>query len=203
MLKKVTVFILAASMATAMIGCGCGTTKDKNEMVENTPPETTFESTEENRVESTADQENSTQEGTEIDSTAGETIGKVLLQEFHGKKQENPAITAQEMADYILSLEMIQFEGASMPVEEGLLTGFNNAEIKGFKEGVMFAPMIGSIPFVGYVFTLQEDIDPAAFVQLLKENADPRWNICTEAEETVVESAEDMVFFVMCPTQFE
>ena len=107
------------------------------------------------------------------------------------------------MADAILALDMIQFEGATMPVEEGLLTGFNNAEIKGFKEGVMFAPMIGSIPFVGYVFTLAEETDSSAFVQLLEENADPRWNICTEAEETVVDSTGDMVFFVMCPMQFE
>ena len=107
------------------------------------------------------------------------------------------------MADYILSLDMIQFEGASLAVEEGLLTGFNNAEITGFKEGVMFAPMIGSIPFVGYVFTLEEGSDTEAFIKGLTESADPRWNICTEAEETVVEAYEDMVFFVMCPSQFE
>ena len=176
--KKLMAFLLAISTAAAMIGCGCGTTKENNTTVENTPPETTFESQEEQQP---------------VQST----------EEERAKKQENPQITAQEMADAILALDMIQFEGATMPVEEGLLTGFNNAEIKGFKEGVMFAPMIGSIPFVGYVFTLAEETDSSAFVQLLEENADPRWNICTEAEETVVDSTGDMVFFVMCPMQFE
>ena len=67
----------------------------------------------------------------------------------------------------------------------------------------MFAPMIGTIPFVGYVFTLDEGADVDAFMQVLSDNADPRWNICTEAEETVIESADSMVFFVMCPAQFE
>ena len=32
-------------------------------------------------------------------------------------------------------------------------------QIKGFKEGVMFAPMIGVIPFVGYVFDLADGTD--------------------------------------------
>ena len=90
-----------------------------------------------------------------------------------------------------------------MPVEEGLLTGFGNTEVIGFQEGIMFAPMIGSIPFVGYVFTLEEGTDIDSFVGLLEENADPRWNICTEAEETIVEPSDNMVFFLMCPSQFE
>ena len=203
MVKKFLVLFLAVSTAVTMIGCGCGPTKENDTQVENTPPETTFEEATSQTPTQPTEENTGSDIVTEEAIGEGETIGQTLLQEFHMKKQENPQITAQEMADYILSLDMIQFEGASMPVEEGMLTGFNNSEIKGFKEGVMFAPMIGSIPFVGYVFTLEEGSDTAAFVQGLKDHADPRWNICTEAEETVVESAEDMVFFVMCPTQFE
>ena len=148
----------------------------------------------------------SSEEGTTEESgneVSGDTVGAALAQEFHALKAENAEITAQEMADAILANPMIQFGGASMEVEEGLLTGFGNAEITGFTDGVMFAPMIGSIPFVGYVFTLEEGADVDAFLQTLKDNADPRWNICTEAEETVVENADNMVFFVMCPSQFE
>lgn len=198
MLKKLLVLFLAASTAISMMGCGCGTTNE-----ENLPIETTVESADEGVPAQPMEEEVTTDVNSDLNVGEGTSIGQNLLQEFHSKKQANPEVTAQEMADYILALESIQFEGASMPVEPGLLTGFNNTEITGFKEGVMFAPMIGSIPFVGYVFTLEEGTDVATFVQLLKENADPRWNICTEAEETVVESAEDMVFFVMCPTQFE
>ena len=90
-----------------------------------------------------------------------------------------------------------------MPVEPGLLSGFDNAEITGFKEGVMFGPAIGSIAFVGYVFELEEGTDAEAFKTTLKDNANLRWNICVAAEEMVVESEGNKVFFVMCPASFD
>ena len=62
-----------------------------------------------------------------------------------------------------MSNSIIQFMGGTMPVEPGLLTGFGNTEITGFKEGVMFAPMIGTIPFVGYVFVLEDGVAASDF----------------------------------------
>ena len=200
MLKKFLVLFLSISTAVSMIGCGCGTTKEENIQAETVPTE---DSADVGVPAQPVEEEMTTDTTSTENQGEGESIGQSLLQEFHRIKQEKPEITAQEMADSVLALDFIQFEGATMPVEQGFLTGFNNAEITGFKEGVMFAPMIGSIPFVGYVFTLEDATNAASFVDMLRENADPRWNICTEAEETVVESAEDMVFFVMCPTQFE
>lgn len=88
---------------------------------------------------------------------------------------------------------------ATMPVEEGYLNGFS-AEIKGFTKGTMFAPMIGSIPVVGYVF---ETEDADALVTALKENADLRWNICTQADEMVCENVDGLVFFMMAPASFD
>lgn len=124
-----------------------------------------------------------------------DTLGGKLALVF----QENKDASAQEIADAVLASPLIEFMGGSMPVEEGLLIGFGNAEITGFQEGVMFSPMIGTIPFVGYVFTMPDGADVDAFVNTLKENADMRWNICTEAEETVIEKAGNKVFFLMCP----
>lgn len=211
-MKKFLVTMLAVSMAANLVACGCGTTNNNDANVENqveelpavdpgnepaaAPEDTPAEMPTPEVGEETQTEEN----GADI---SGETIGALLAQEFHAIKAENPEITAQEMADKILTNPMIQFSGASMEVAEGLLTGFGNAEITGFNSGVMFAPMIGTIPFVGYVFTLDEGADVDAFMQVLSDNADPRWNICTEAEETVIESADSMVFFVMCPAQFE
>ncbi|MBQ7040303.1 MAG: hypothetical protein IJN39_07015, partial [Clostridia bacterium] len=97
----------------------------------------------------------------------------------------------------------IKFMGGAMPVEEGLLSGFDNAEIKGFKSGAVFMPMIGSIAFIGYVFELNDAKDVSSFISNLKANANPRWNICVEAEETVTGSYGNKVFFVMCPTSLE
>ena len=212
MMKRILVTILSVALAANLVACGCGTTNNNDNAVENTTedvpaedpgnmPAAAPEDTPAEMPTPEVGEETQTEEsGQDI---SGETIGALLAQEFHAVKAENPEITAQEMADKILSNPIIQFSGASMEVAEGLLTGFGNAEITGFNSGVMFAPMIGTIPFVGYVFSLDEGADADAFMQVLRDNADPRWNICTEAEETVIESADSMVFFVMCPAQFE
>ena len=128
-----------------------------------------------------------------------ETVGEFLLKDF----QENSEGTAQEVADRLIQNEVLPFDAAAMPVEPGFLTGFDNAEITGFKEGVMFAPMMGTIPFVGYVFALEDGTDTEGFMQILKENANLRWNICTEAEEMIVKAEGNTVFFLMCPKSFE
>lgn len=67
----------------------------------------------------------------------------------------------------------------------------------------MFGPMIGTIPFIGYIFNLAEGTDVEAFKTMLSENADLRWNICTAAEELVIENEGNTVFFLMCPASFE
>ena len=132
-----------------------------------------------------------------------ETVGEFLLNDF----VENSDGTAQEIANRLIQNEILPFEAVTMPVEPGFLTGFDNAEITGFKEGVMFAPMMGTIPFVGYVFALDDGVDVTEFAEVLGDNANLRWNICTEAEEMIVE-AEDgedgyKVLFLMCPKSFE
>ena len=128
-----------------------------------------------------------------------ETVGEFLLQDF----KSNPEGSAQEIADRLIQNEVLPFEPVTMPVEAGFLAGFDNVEITGFNEGVMFAPMMGTIPFVGYVFTLDDGADVDGFVQGLKDSANLRWNICTEAEEMIAEAEGNTVFFVMCPKNFE
>lgn len=126
------------------------------------------------------------------------TVGTKLLADFKTMADKTP----QEIADALLTNEVVQFMPASMPVEEGFLNGFNE-EIKGFEEGVMFGPAIGTIPFVGYIFKLADGADVDAFTKTLEDNANLRWNICTEAEEMVCEAVDNTVFFVMCPKSFE
>ena len=67
----------------------------------------------------------------------------------------------------------------------------------------MFAPMIGTIPFIGYVFTLSDASQASSLIATLKANADLRWNICTSADEMVAGSSGNKVFFVMSPISFE
>lgn len=141
----------------------------------------------------TADTTTTTAPATEAAPT---TVGTKLLAQFKTIADKTP----QEIGDTLMTNEEIQFMPMTMAVEEGFLNGFNE-EIKGFKEGVMFGPAIGTIPFVGYIFTVEGDVD--AFIKTLEDNANLRWNICTQADEMVCEAVGNTVFFVMCPTTFE
>ena len=129
------------------------------------------------------------------------TVGQTLLSAF--KKSATNSSSALSIAEALITNEVIVFGGGAVPVEEGYLVGFENTEIKGFSEGAMFAPMIGTIPFVGYVFTLADGTNAADFIATLKESANLRWDICTSADEMVTGSQGNKVFFVMCPTSFE
>lgn len=131
-----------------------------------------------------------------------ETVGEFLLADFKDEIDEADE-TLQEIAEEICDNDILPFEPVIMPVEPGLLMGFDNAEITGFKEGITFAPMVSTMPFLGYIFELEDGADVEAFKKILEDNANLRWNICTEADELVVDSEGNMVFFLMCPKSFE
>lgn len=83
--------------------------------------------------------------------------------------------------------------------EEDYLAGFKE-EIKGYNKVVGIAPMIGTIPFIAYVFEVK---NPKEFAKTLEENAELNWNICTEADEMKITIVDNYVFFVMSPASFE
>lgn len=128
----------------------------------------------------------------------GASMGSQLWNTFADECEKNPDASAEELAGK-LAESVTEYSIVAMPVEEGFLWGFDNFEIKGFEEAAVFMPMIGSIPFVGYVFRLPDGADVAAFVKDLTDNANPSWNICVTANQTVAGSLGNNVFFVMCP----
>ena len=176
-MKKFLVTLLTTAMVVSMVACG----NKNNQTSESKPaaPATTVF----------------------VEAEDG-TVGDTLLDVFSKEIEANNAITAQELAETIITNEVIVFGGAAMPMEPGFLMGFDE-EINGFEEAVMFGPMIGTIPFVGYVFDLAEDADVEAFMTTLKDTSNMRWNICTEAEQTVIASFGDKVFFLMSPKTLE
>ena len=135
--------------------------------------------------------------GPELNPNAN-TIGTKLLNAFveeAGNSQDAEVIATKLSENNLLAdIGMVSIE-----VEPGYLNGFD-AEINGFTKGYMFAPMIGSIPFVGYVF---ESENPDALIEVLKASANQNWNICTQADETVVEKSGNLVYFVMAPNSFD
>ncbi len=131
--------------------------------------------------------------------TEATTPATILAQDFLAITKADNSISLESLADKLVSNEIIPFGPAIMEVEEGYLNGFTS-EVTGFSEGMMFGPMIGSIPFIGYVFKTDKSAD---LISSLKEKADLRWNVCTQADEMVTESSKDYVFFVMAPANFD
>ncbi len=145
-----------------------------------------------------------TEETTVADETttaADVTAAATFVEAFKAEAAKEGA-TTNTIATALSTNETVAFMPMVQDMEAGYLAGFD-ADITGFKACTAFMPMIGTIPFVSYVFELAEDADADAFVTTLKDNANLRWNICTAAEEMLVEKVDSFVFFVMAPLSFE
>lgn len=212
MKNKILVWLTVA-MAASFAACGTASEGGSSGSSQETFQETVQDSTESDEQGSaqengsTGVQEN-TQEGTQ-DDESGEpsqsqsenlsgTKGQILLEDFLERMENGEGEDLQTLAEGILTNPVCQFATGVFSVEEGFLPGFDNYEVEGFIEGVQFGPAMGSIPFVGYLFRLEEGADVDAFMQNLEDNCNQRWQMCVAADETVVEASGNTVFFVMC-----
>lgn len=127
------------------------------------------------------------------------SIAKVLSKQF--KEEIKNEMDIKKVANNLSNNAVLK--NISMDVitiEKGdYISGFQT-EIRDFNKAVGIRPIIGTIPFVAYIFEVE---DASAFSENLKSNADLRWNICTEAEEMETAIVDDYVFFVMAPENFE
>lgn len=124
------------------------------------------------------------------------TVASTLAEQFNTEIKDSKNI--EEVAKKISQNEIIKPVVEATKVEE-YMPGFTT-EIKGYNEVYMVAPMIGTIPFVAYIF---ESDDAKELANTLKESADLRWNICTEADDMEISVVDNYVFFVMAPSSFE
>lgn len=228
-MKKITAAILAMTIVLSFAGCKNNnsatdesttdevmteevvTEKATEEIVEEEKKEENIEDkkdeVKEDKKEDKKDEVNSDKneevkdetpaEKTEEPAKKDESLGNTLLAFFN--KQASAGKSSEEIADAISQMPEILFACQSAEVEEGWLAGFKE-DITGFDKAVKFGPIIGSIPFVGYIFEVE---NPDEFIKEIKPLANLRWNICTEAEEMVVGKNGNKVFFVMCNKSLE
>lgn len=187
-MKKIIAILIALLMVCSLAACS------------NNDKEPT--SSDNNDTQVSSDAGTSDAESVNTSDTADASPAQTLLADFKARVANGEDSSLEDLANSIITNEIIPFGGATMPVEPGFLNGFSQ-EITGFAEGTTFGPMIGSIPFIGYLFKLDDGADVYAFMQTLKDNADLRWNICVEADEMVCDAVGNTVFFVMAPANFE
>ena len=196
-MKKILALILAAMMLLSVVACDKtpAETPDVEQGGDKTDDDTT--------VGDGTDKDDNTvdTDGVIAPVVDAGTLGEAQWNAFVNAIGANAQATAEELANTLVTDPAIQFMGGAMPLDTAteFFTGFDEYKITGFESAAVYMPMIGSIPFVGYVFDLAEGTDVAAFIQALTDNCNPRWNICVTAEQTVAGAIGDKVFFLMCP----
>lgn len=195
MKKHILVGLMILSMTT-LSACAFKTISDERPVIE----EDTVE--EEDIVEEEDTVTEETSEETSELTTPGKQEGTVAnnVNLAFSNALANGETDIQVIADEIIKSPVFDQIGmGTMEVSEGYLNGFTE-EIKGFDKAVMFSPMIGTMPFVGYIF---ETSNPEELSKTLTDTADLRWNICTEADEILVNSIDNYLICVMAPFSFE
>ena len=189
-MKKIIALLLTLVLAFSVVACT--KTTDNNE---NNTPDTS---------DVAVDTEDIVSDENDTPAADGASVAQTLVSEFKTLAADT-SLNAQAIADALLGSTVLSNVGmmGTMPIEDVYLSGFDNDEVKGFDECVMFSPMIGTIPFVGYVFTVADGVDAAAFASDLEANANLRWNICVAADEVATAVEGSKVMFVMAPMSFE
>lgn len=136
-------------------------------------------------------------------SESDTTLGQSLAQSFQDQVVLDTDMDLADIVQAVTDDAQLPFAVVTAPVEEGLLTGCGNQEITGFTEGVTFGPEVSTVPFLGYVFRTADDSAAVSLLETLKECADPDWNVCTSADETILQREGNLVFFLMCPESLE
>lgn len=173
-MKKFLAVMFALSVMFSLASCG-----------------NTGADTETTAADTTVAESAETAETTE--TAQADTIGSAYLNAF----KSTDKTTAADVAAELITVDAAGTELVTMDVNPGYLNGFDD-EIKGFSKATMFSPMIGPIPFIGYVFETDE---PDALLASLDASANLRWLVCTEADEKVSDISGNLVFFLMCSNE--
>ncbi len=213
-MKKILALILAAMMLLSLVACGNDAeteTDVNNETNVETEAETEASTDADTEAETDAETEAGTPAGADIVPTVdANTMGGKFWNAFYADAKANASATATDLANNLCMAGLAPYMLGAMtlgdmvaPDEEGklYLQGFDNYDFTGLdtSKSALFMPMIGSIPFIGYIFELAEGQDAAAFIKTLQDNANLRWYICVTADQMVAGSVGNKVFFLMCP----
>lgn len=127
-----------------------------------------------------------------------------LVDRFLTYMNEESDTSAESIAAYICGINGFPIDLSAAPVEPGYLAGLD--EFTDFADGAAFAPMIGSIPFMGYVFLLDADVNANDVIDTIKAQANLAWNVCTEADVLLTATHQDRgrnaVLVIMAPETY-
>lgn len=124
----------------------------------------------------------------------------MLAQVFEERGKADPSLDLTDLGNTLMNDSGLPIDGEVTPVEPGLLMGFGNDEITGLCRGGHVRPRHRHHSLCGLSFPPGCGDRRRRLCPDIEGPGQPRWNICTEADETVVRREGDVVFFVMCPS---
>ena len=205
-MKKILAIILASLMLLSFVACG-------NNNEENTTDVNNEVNSENNNNENNEQVNllpNVIAPNTELKyEDATKTLGYYFWQKFVEVKAANADATSANVVEAIFNSNLVNaiqmpmtFELTAGDYLQGFIYENENGEeviIDGYETGALFGSGMMGVAFIGYVFDLAEGADVDAFVKMLDENKDPRWNGCTIADMTIIDAIGNTVFMIMCP----
>ena len=186
-MKKIIALILAAVMMLSLVACGSKTPAATDPTQGTNPTEPTEKVLTKEEMAAAAS----------VEAIAKAMADKYI--EFAGVRATYDEYMAElEEADRISFEEFVSYQFSCAAVEKNAewLTGFDVAPT-GYSEAYCYQPMMMGQAFVGYIFRVAEGTNIEAFMTSLKNNCNPRWNICSMANTTVCESYGNLVYFSM------
>ena len=192
--RKIIINLITVMLLTNLTACGVTENNNMSQIQQET--DTNINNTSEVLQETNTNDNNTVTENTDDNTVAG----KLILQFKEEINASSADIDIKTVAESLCSnpaFNEVNVEAGE--VEPGYLAGFDG-EINDFSKCVMFSPVIGTIPFVGYIF---ETNNSETLLETLENNANLRWNICTEADEMKYDSVGNYVIFIMSPKSFD
>ena len=185
-MKKILTLLLALTILLSCAACASEKPAPTTEAPTTEAPTTEATTTETPTTEAPTTEAPTT----EATTTDGDTMGQKYVAAFN----ESTSTDVLEVANELVEKGISEASLVVTEMEPGWFPGFDE-DITGFTKAASFAPMIGTIPFAGYVFEVE---NPEEFLNTISAVANPRWNICTEADETVTAIRGNLVLFLMC-----
>lgn len=131
------------------------------------------------------------------------TIGQILCEEFERIYMEEPETNIMDAMEEIRTNEEIVFMTEITTVDNTNIYGFSKDCEISFVEALWLKPTMVTIPFVAYVFVLDDDADAEVFKNNLIKCVDLKWNDTIEADEFSITNNGNYVFCVISAYYFE
>ncbi len=131
------------------------------------------------------------------------TLSYYLINEFHDYVSINKDVKVEELSKHLIQIERIEFKGSAKEIDEGYLDGIINYKVTDFKNGAMIKANKTKIPFIGYLFEVDQSTDTQLFIENLKTNADKQYKTLLDDEDIYIEKENNIIFFLICPDNIE